>query len=168
MTGKTHLTAGALAAVFLVRAEQGEPLLVLSGCVGATLLGSLFPDIDLETSKLGHAVYPLAKLLNRTVGHRTVFHAPLLYLALCALLIPQFPRWTPCIISFAVGAGTHIGLDALNPAGVPLFWPWKKRLSLASIDTGRRAEALLRGLMLLAIPLCVVAFWVAPQLLHIR
>ncbi|MCD7860760.1 MAG: metal-dependent hydrolase, partial [Oscillospiraceae bacterium] len=81
---------------------------------------------------------------------------------------PQFPRWTPCIVSFAVGAGTHVGLDALNPAGVPLFWPWKKRVSLASIDTGRRAEALLRRLMLLAIPLCVVAFWAAPQLLHIR
>ena len=106
MRGSTHVTAGLAAALLM-------PNLSIPAMAALTL-GSILPDIDHRDSLVGRHVPILPRLLK----HRGVTHS-LLFAVLCYGLYPP------------LGAGVllHLLLDVLNPAGVALLWPWKKRIS---------------------------------------
>ncbi len=94
--------------------------------VGAAVAGSLLPDIDHPSSKLGRAVpflsYPLAALF----GHRGITHSLLAISALVGVLIwlGATHLWAAALI---VGYLSHLVGDFFTPSGVPLLWPMKAR-----------------------------------------
>ena len=55
----------------------------------------------------------------------------------------ELPGGYEYFIALCVFAGTisHLFLDMLNPEGVMLFYPFKKRLHLARVTTGTKAES---------------------------
>jgi len=91
------------------------------------LLGALFPDIDHSQSTLGRII-PLSLF----VRHRTVTHS---FLALGIALYVN--------VWFGIGFATHLLLDALNPAGVPILYPYEKRVGIGIIRTGSIRENIL-------------------------
>lgn len=123
MRGSTHVTAGLAAALLM-------PNLSIPAMAALTL-GSILPDIDHRDSLVGRHVPILPRLLK----HRGVTHS-LLFAVLCYGLYPP------------LGAGVllHLLLDVLNPAGVALLWPWKKRIStpLVTIASGGVLDGVLR------------------------
>ncbi|MGO5115353.1 metal-dependent hydrolase [Candidatus Avoscillospira sp. LCP25S3_F1] len=123
MRGNTHVTAGLTAALL-------TPNLSIPAMAALTL-GSILPDIDHRDSLVGRHVPILPRLLK----HRGVTHS-LLFAVLCYGLYPP------------LGAGVllHLLLDVLNPAGVALLWPWKKRLStpVVTIASGGVLDGVLR------------------------
>lgn len=102
MKGTTHLATGLLLAAI----TQEDPSLATSA---GFVLGSLVPDIDKSGSLLGKYIPVLPKFLK----HRTVTHT----------------LWVPIILwalspAMAIGCILHLILDACNPEGIPLIWPF--------------------------------------------
>jgi inner membrane protein len=89
---------------------------------------ALIPDVDTTNSLIGKSLYPIAKLINRKFGHRTITHSGLfilfIYLTCKCLLyfdLIHNPHYT-MIASFAVLS--HIILDMFTLAGVPFLYPF--------------------------------------------
>lgn len=127
MQGRTHLLIG-----IAVGAAAGESLGAPWWITAGSALGSLLPDIDLPSTTLGHLIYPLAKFLNKTFGHRGFLHSPL-FLGLLSLVLYVCQVPLPFIVGNAIGFGSHLFLDMMNPKGVPLFFPYKKRFHIGEI-----------------------------------
>lgn len=156
MTGKTHLTAGMLAAVYISK-KTNLPFNDVITCCSLSSLGALFPDIDLASSKLGSKVKIISKPINKFFGHRTFFHAPIIYTIVYIILNSFFPENINYFNYFFVGVATHIGLDLLNKKGIPLFYPiYRKRFHLATIKTQGKMEYVLNGIFLIFICLLLV------------
>lgn len=111
-----------------------EGLIFTTGCA----VGSLFPDIDHESSTVGKRVKPLSSLLHKTVGHRTLFHWFVPYCLLAVVLHLWKPSWDVVTMAVLIGVLTHLFLDALNPSGVPVFPGLKLNLLKIKTESGFR------------------------------
>lgn len=126
MTGTTHLLCGASAGIafsLLTSSPVGTATLI----VLATGMGSLLPDIDTATSKLGQKTAPVSWVIRILFGHRQMFHSATFWAFPILALLHLFPGASTLVIAGAIGIIAHLLLDALNPAGVPLLWPLPKR-----------------------------------------
>ena len=85
MRAPTHATFGC---VFTIAAGTVLGVALTPLVAAFVLFGALLPDIDTPTSLIGRGCRPLARWLERRVGHRTLTHS-LLGLALATL--PAFP-----------------------------------------------------------------------------
>ena len=154
MTGKTHLTAGLLTGMCVAFRVGADPTSVLGlSCAG--VLGGLFPDIDLPHSKAGKTAKPVSYVISKVSRHRGVFHAPVLYAAAGLTAYHFFPDQLSLIAAFAGGCASHLFLDSLTRQGIPVFWPFKSRLSLLGVKTGGFWETLIRLLLIAAIGLVI-------------
>jgi inner membrane protein len=113
------------------------------------------PDVDSPHSFLGRKVLPVSVTLEATAGHRGVLHSLLGLVLVCAALGFALRFWLPpglvygVLPAIAAGYLSHLLLDALNPGGVPLLWPLKKRFSLSLCRVGSLAERILSPPLLL-------------------
>ena len=101
---------------------QADPLgmVIIAG-------STLIPDIDSHYSKLGRIILPVSWLIEKTIGHRGFFHSLLATLIITMLvwfIVPQYSLFV------GIGCLSHLILDAFNPGGVPLLWPYHKKFSL--------------------------------------
>ena len=135
---------------------------------------SLLPDIDTTKSLLGKAIYPIAKLINRKFGHRTITHSFLFLIivfATCKTLIyfdiVSITDFT-MIVCFSVLS--HIILDMFTVSGVPFFYPFVRNACVIPGNPNYRftvgdikAELIVTGVCgILAItmqPLFMNGFW---------
>lgn len=142
MRGKTHVAAGTAIGLFISsQCNLSLPdTLAVTACAAT---GSLIPDIDNVTSKLGRLCAPASLLIQLFIGHRTVFHAPVLYLTLSYVITRLYPSQLMPILACMAGIASHLILDLFNPAGIPLFWPLNKRIHLAPFHSGGLFDRLL-------------------------
>jgi Predicted membrane-bound metal-dependent hydrolases len=159
---RTHIAGGIYAgcALFFISMNGNfnlEPLTAVetSCTVALSCFGALSPDIDIHTSKLGSSVKPLSALINALFGHRTICHSPIVWLIVSGSLYSLYPAAFIYILAFIAGVLSHLFLDMLNKAGIPIFWPLKKRFRLAGIKTGSFLEScifyLLCGLIVFSV-----------------
>ncbi len=86
-------------------------------------------------------VLSLFAVLTAVASHRGLTHSLLALITVVWVTSQVFPLFT-----LAVGTGylSHLMADAVTSQGVPLFWPWKKRLSLSNVGvrirTGRTTD----------------------------
>lgn len=122
--------------------------------------GALLPDIEKKGSTISNKHKYISFLSRCICSHRGITHS---LLAICivgvilfpfALLIPSGYGYA-YMIGVLIGYGSHLLLDALNPTGVPFFYPFvDKKISFAKITTGGFFEwmfALLLSFILLLI-----------------
>lgn len=140
MKGLTHLSAGALTGMALYAGNPSETILMAAGI---SAVGALIPDIDVSTSKIARICRPASMAVELICGHRGVFHGLLLWTAAISAWYLIKPEHLPWIKAAAGGIASHLILDMLNPAGVPLLWPLKKRISLATFKSGGLTDFLL-------------------------
>ena len=154
MRGHTHIAGGLATAsiISILTIDQGTPLmyalpshiLILTGAG----MGSLLPDIDIGTSKVSQR-HPIISFFSRIfTTHRGVTHSPFAlilvtgFFVLLSYLYPS-PYLGSLYTGIAVGYGSHLLLDILNPRGIPLFYPFSKdRQHLMEVRTGGLAEIL--------------------------
>lgn len=166
MLGKTHLAAGiaAGAAVCLTRGLDIMPGAICLACAG---LGSLLPDIDQRNSTINKVAKPVGTVVSAVAGHRTVFHDPVLYMAAAAAGLWFKPEWLLYIIAVLIGVGSHLLLDALNPAGVPIFTLFHgPKIHLAGIHTGSGMDKFL-GFFFTVVGRLALVVWLATTVLKI-
>lgn len=130
MMGITHAATGALVG------------LAIGGPVGAATgaLGALLPDVDHPKSMAGRRAWLLGGALRLVVSHRGVLHSGLVaaLLVLAALVADQ-----TAVLACAAGWVSHIALDMLNRAGVPLLWPSRRRYWILPLRTGGMVDRLI-------------------------
>ncbi len=150
MRGDTHVLGGictGLVYAGLTRLSISEMFAV----IGISTIGSLLPDIDICTSKLGSKVKPISKTIGKLFGHRTLFHSPLIYLAISISLWSIFPQFDMCWTSLFLGIMSHLLLDMFNAKGIPLLYPYPKKFHIACLKCGGKGEKIIRAMLTLGI-----------------
>lgn len=116
--------------------EDSDFQLLRIACVSLFILGSLFPDVDNPNSHIGDITRPFStvvKKINRMFGkrgarHRTVPHDLVTYILLARLAY----LYSPAMLFFCMGAGTHLYLDLFTPYGIPVLG---KSVSISKINS---------------------------------
>ena len=152
--GITHLTVGTAAGIATAIACHPNNTIVSACVVGATMIGSLYPDIDNSKSMLGRKIKPISYVVNKLFGHRGFIHTP--FNLLCLMLLTMFPMFLsnnyealPIAIGFAVGFASHLFLDSITKGGISFLYPFaKKRFNLTTIKTGGLGEYLVVAFIL--------------------
>lgn len=143
MNGITHKIGGVCTGI--VVATSIPNLDMKSSCVivGASLIGSLIPDIDEPNSIVGKKVHLLSKGIKKILGHRGIIHTPF-WLTINVLILyylhlyfapnwfdinyQEFPWMLYVCIGFGSGYLSHLILDFITPQGIMLLYPfssWK-------------------------------------------
>jgi inner membrane protein len=111
--------------------------------LGTCVLASLISDIDSPKTITGRLFYPVAILINRKVGHRTLTHS-LLFMALIWLLMAFLTRLLdiPPVYTkiFIFAFSSHLILDMLTIQGVPLFYPFRRNPCVLPADPAYRIK----------------------------
>ncbi len=162
MMFKTHEVAGVVACTVAL------PILTKYGLVNNTevldvglvmaggLVGAMLPDIDSPSSKIRRFVRktftgnPTPK--KQVINHRREPHMPLVWIILFALLFAIIKPGiaTTVMWGIAVGVFSHLFIDMFNPAGIPLFGPFKrKKVNILSIKTNSWGETVIGWLLVL-------------------
>lgn len=167
MTGKTHIIGGldvALAAPLL--STTIGTLVVSMGyseyalCLFAAVVGSLFPDIDLHHSKIGHKAGAVSWLIHYIFGHRTLFHSPLLMVIIYFVMAALFREYQVYIIFFLIGMGSHLLLDMCNKKGIPLLYPFPKRFHIMGVKTRSMSESITFVILLVIFLVLLICYYV--------
>lgn len=103
--------------------------------IGASL-GSIAPDIDKSTTKIGKNIFlkPISLYIQKKYGHRTITHSLIVSLIGLSLLVYSsyifrgiaFYLYSNLVIGFSIGYMSHLLLDLLTVQGIPLFYPFDK------------------------------------------
>lgn len=97
--------------------------------IAYTVFFSLLPDIDHTRSTIGKVFFPIAKIIDKKYGHRTITHSLLAYILLCAfffLLEFFFPKLQNITTIFAYSYISHLFFDSMTKQAIPLFYPFLK------------------------------------------
>ena len=151
MTGKHHLIAGGITGACVATSailSGNVNYLVIGGTILTTMIGSLFPDIDTRTSKLGKKMKITSTIISKMFGHRGFLHSPIfIVLTICALSyifnsnnIQQFSLlWQ----GFAIGMINHLVCDMMTKGGVPILYPFNKvKVSFTFMRSGSKWECI--------------------------
>lgn len=139
MTAKTHIASSlsmGMGVVIYAAEVLNYSLSIFSLLVFlvGVFSGSLFPDIDEPSSKIGNKFKIVSEILSLFVKHRGVTHTFLIVLFYFVLGIwlandiSSFADSEPDIIhilffGFILGNLFHIIGDMMTKGGVPFFWP---------------------------------------------
>ncbi len=118
----THIVFGVfsatgLFALFSLSLHRDLPAL------GATIIGSLLPDIDSPRSSVGRILPFISIPIERRWGHRTVTHCLLATGLLAVVLLPVCFWKTTVYAALLLGYLSHLLADCATKSGVPLFHP---------------------------------------------
>lgn len=164
MMFKTHIVAGALTGIAIVSVLPDSGLVadeVVMGAMtmGGALLGSMFPDIDKPSSKLGRKVKPLSYVVEFLFGHRGFTHSLpflVLFASLCWFYIqdgisPELFYYVKySFLGFVGGFLSHLLLDWITKQPIPLLYPIsKKGYALGLFKTNGVGEFIFRWTMIL-------------------
>ena len=133
MLGRTHIIGGVATAAIIGTGPVG---------IAASVFGSLLPDIDHPTSKMGRKIPLLPKLMkHRGITHSLLF-VGLVYLVLVTLIGKYSETQYPELYMMIPGMLSHIFLDMLNRHGVQLLFPFsdKIKIPVIKIKTGGAME----------------------------
>lgn len=139
----THSPGGVLAVALYFQYYQPTNYLTMGLGLMAGGVGGLLPDIDHSGSKITKKTGIIGTIISSMLSHRGISHTPLLWTILIGGLIYHFPDFHLVTIPLLLGCYSHIFLDALTPAGVPLLAPLTmQKINFLTIKTGGRMELL--------------------------
>jgi len=144
MTAPTHVAFGILCA-----ACAGTEYANAAACG----IGALLPDLDHPQSALGRVFFFLSHPLNTRFGHRGVIHGLILW---GPVMIAGLILQSPLTLWLALGALSHITIDAYNVSGVRALEPFTQKPIVCfkrdwRITTGSVKELVLLGVLILLI-----------------
>lgn len=134
----THQLTGIVLSLSFMKITGDTSLVPLA----VASIGSLIPDIDEPRSKAGQKVPVVSGFLKSTLGHRGGTHSFFMMFIFTLLFIGllyyfKFPLYL--FIYFVLGYVSHLFMDLLTVAGVPLFWPFSKvRFRISNIKVQSR------------------------------
>ncbi len=162
MTGTSHVFIGLAGYAALA---FHTPLPFSMTTTTAAVVGSLAPDIDHPSSRVGRLLWPISYPLARIFGHRGLTHSALALLGLVVAVALVDEPVVTTLIAFAVGYALHLAADACTTQGVVLLYPARKRFRAPiTVRTGGPGEWALTALILLLAAASVVLHPAGPDL----
>lgn len=172
MRGYNHI-AGGLAFTGIFASFADVNIFSKPAYLGACVFFSLLPDIDHTRSTLGKAFWPVAKLLDKRYGHRTVTHCALFLLAVVAVvgLCEAFITGHKTLTGIsALALASHLLFDMCTRQGIPFFLPFTRARCVLPGNPNMRLSsksplaeiAVFFGFCLLilsTLPLMAAGFW---------
>ncbi|PPI88794.1 metal-dependent hydrolase [Candidatus Pantoea edessiphila] len=145
MTKNGHIIFAVTTAIFAKRFELNSVMIQADWwhLIPAVLISCLIPDIDHPNSLIGQKLRWIAQPISLTFGHRGFTHS---LLALIILWLSKFTFFKNLVIpddifqGIILGYFSHIIADILTPAGVPLFWPYRKRFRFPIINNNKNKK----------------------------
>lgn len=140
MLGRSHVIGAAACGVAAAAITGHAPVEAVAVGAAATLTAKL-PDID--------------RVVNDGPNHRSLTHSVVLAGGLVVALVFVLSQGAGALgsaVLFGLAAGylSHLALDAMTAASVPLLWPGGPKLSLGSIATGKIGERMVVWLLVAA------------------
>ena len=155
------VTGGGICASLIANGNTNYGIVIGTGM--ATVFGSLLPDIDSRTSKLGKKFRITSKIVSKLFGHRGFLHSPLfiilLFLLINGILSKNGINQTFYYLNYGLAFGclNHLFCDMLTKGGIPLFYPFQKiKFSILPMKSGSKYEIV--PLILTCILQVVIAF----------
>lgn len=143
MTAPVHVVGGiAITGVF--GAFMDINILEKPTYLMTIVVASMLPDVDHTKSPIGTLLYPLARLISRRYGHRTITHtlvATILLTTIAAGLSHQLTGTGVYGSIFFLAYFSHLILDMLTVMGIPLFYPFSKQPCFMPGDPKLRFES---------------------------
>lgn len=131
----THIFLNLSIYIFFARVLKFRVDLI---AIAVITIYALLPDIDHPYFKLGRKMGITSYIIYKVFGHRGVFHSVLFSFILSSpflLLQNDIYFW------FAFWSyNMHLAADILTISKIPIFYPFKKRVSLGYIKTGSSLE----------------------------
>lgn len=160
MMFRTHEIAGLVActAALPILNKLGLDLNVLECALifSGGAMGAMFPDIDSPTSKVRRGIRKVftgnPNTDKRVINHRREPHMPFIWAILFALLFFAINNLyvEMFLIGMAIGVTSHLFIDMMNPAGIPLLGPfYRKKISILPIKTNSWGENIIAILLVL-------------------
>ncbi|MEK7257799.1 MAG: metal-dependent hydrolase, partial [Bacteroidota bacterium] len=122
-----HIAGGFCLTGFFASVFFSLNVLASPALIAAVFAGSILPDADNPKSLAGRLFYPIARWLNRSVGHRTLTHS-VLFVASLALVGAVVERTFTGEVSFTtvlvIAWFVHVVLDTFTLQGVQLMFPF--------------------------------------------
>ena len=148
MTGRHHIVSGAVVGLCLSASLiiSGRVEIGVAGAFATTVLGSIFPDIDTSTSKLGKKMKFTSRLMNMLFGHRGFLHSPIFAVLSMILLNWLFAKYNIEQYNyiwqgFGIGILNHLMCDMMTKGGIPLLYPFYKwKFSFSNMKSGSKLE----------------------------
>lgn len=169
MKGSNHIIAGVCTAGCLTASaiiEQNAGIIPIVGMAGAACLGSLFPDIDSRTSKLGKKFKILSWLCSKVFGHRGFLHSPLFVALLYLIFWMVFDKngitqYNYIWGGFLAGILIHFMCDMATKGGLPLLYPIARyRFGFGVLESGSKWEWIsLAFIMALTVGVSILMIW---------
>jgi inner membrane protein len=153
MNGYTRKIGGTCAGLVATGLALQEPfskekLIVAGMVVAGSMIGSLNPDIDHKNSTISKKHKIISWIMRHIFEHRGFTHAPIIQAVIIFAMLYWGRNFGGTIgysyLGFVVGLGvgifSHIFLDWLTVAGVPLFYPFtKKKFHLLELKTNKHS-----------------------------
>lgn len=111
-------------------------------------LAAVIPDIDSSKSKIGKRIKTLSWVIEKTIGHRNLFHSIFPLIAI-AVIFFYFLNWNVAGIALLIGYGSHLFVDMFTYMGIALFHPVYNRRITGFVKTGGITDHILFFLFLL-------------------
>ena len=99
--------------------------------IAVAIVSSLLADIDHSRSAIGLAFFPISNWLDKKYGHRTITHS-LSFLIAATFTVLIIERnllsedWNGITVIFFFGFLSHLVIDMITIAGVPLLYPFRR------------------------------------------
>jgi len=116
--------------------------------IAIVLLAAVIPDIDKSDSKVGRRVHALSWFIEKTFGHRNLFHSIFPLIAIF-LIFFYFLGWNVAGAAILIGYGSHLFIDCFTHMGIGPFHPIYNRRITGFMKTGGITEHILFFLLLL-------------------
>lgn len=156
MNYRTHKIGGICAGIVtstLLFMDNPSPTTLISSLllISGASLGSIMPDIDKSTTKIGKKflLKPISLYIQKKYGHRTITHSLIVSLIGLSLLVYSscmfrgiaYYLYSNLVIGFSIGYMSHLLLDLLTVQGVPLFYPFDKtKYRICKFKTSKHEE----------------------------
>ena len=143
MTAANHIVGG-LAITGIIGSLMGINILEQESYIGVTIFAALLPDIDHVKSPIGKLFYPIAKIISKRYGHRTITHtlaALLILWAIVGTITKTYYETSDYGTIFFIAYTSHLVLDMMTIQGVPLFYPFLKSPCVIPGDPSLRMQS---------------------------
>ena len=134
MLFRTHLAFSFLIGLYLIDFLKIENQILF---MIVLLFFSVFPDIDVSSSKVSKKLKPISYLTS-LFGHRNLFHT--VYFPFAIFLVLLVFNLKLLSLAALIGYLLHLFLDMITKGGIALFYPLSKKRIKGFIKVGSLIE----------------------------
>jgi len=145
MLGRTHLAFSFLIALYIIDILKINNQILFTIIL---LLFSIFPDIDVKSSKISKKLRPFSYITS-LLGHRGILHT--IYFPITLFLVLFILNQKLLSLAVLIGYSLHLLLDITTKKGIALLYPLSKKRIKGFIKVGSLIENILLIILIVLI-----------------